>query len=41
MLASIQIAQYRGRAAVTFRRPMKVFADGVQLVHPNYLLALD
>lgn len=29
MLASIQIAQHKARAAVTFRRPTKVFEDGV------------
>ena len=27
--------------AVTFRRPTKVFEDGVQLMHLNYLLAFD
>jgi glc operon protein GlcG len=26
---------------VTFRRPTKVFEDGVQLMHLNYLLAFD
>ena len=31
MLASIQIAEHKARAAVTFRRPTKVFEDGVQL----------
>src|SRR5271163_4016311 len=41
MLASIQIAEHKARAAVTFRRPTKVFEDGVQLMHLNYLLALD
>jgi uncharacterized protein GlcG (DUF336 family) len=41
MLASIQIAQHKARAAVTFRRPTKVFEDGVQLLHLNYLLAFD
>jgi len=29
MLASIQIAEHKARAAVTFRRPTKVFEDGV------------
>src|SRR5271169_5437696 len=28
MLASIQIAEHKARAAVTFRRPTKVFEDG-------------
>jgi glc operon protein GlcG len=41
MLASIQIAEHKARAAVTFRRPTKVFEDGVQLIHLNYLLAFD
>ncbi|MFZ0801763.1 MAG: heme-binding protein [Terriglobales bacterium] len=41
MLASIQIAQHKARAAVTFRRPTKVFEDGVNLMHLNYLLAFD
>jgi glc operon protein GlcG len=31
MLASIQIAQHKARAAVTFRRPTKVFEDGINL----------
>ena len=41
MLASIQIAQHKARAAVTFRRPTKIFEDGVNLMHLNYLLAFD
>jgi glc operon protein GlcG len=41
MLASIPIAQHKARAAVTFRRPTKVFEDGVNLMHLNYLLAFD
>jgi glc operon protein GlcG len=41
MLASIQIAEHKARAAVTFRRPTKVFEDGVQVMHLNYLLAFD
>ncbi len=41
MLASIQIAEHKARAAVTFRRPTKVFEDGVQLMHLDYLLAFD
>ena len=41
MLASIQIAEHKARAAVTYRRPTKVFEDGVQLMHLNYLLAFD
>jgi glc operon protein GlcG len=41
MLASIQIAEHKARAAAIFRRPTKVFEDGVQLMHLNYLLAFD
>jgi glc operon protein GlcG len=41
MLASIQIAEHKARAAVTFRRPTKVFEDGVNVMHSNYLLAFD
>ena len=41
MLASIQIAEHKARAAATFRRPTKVFEDGVNLMHLNYLLAFD
>ena len=41
MLASIQIAEHKARAAVTFRRPTKVFEQGIQLMHLNYLLAFD
>jgi glc operon protein GlcG len=41
MLASIQIAEHKARAAVTFRRETKVFEDGIQLMHFNYLLAFD
>jgi glc operon protein GlcG len=39
MLASIQIAEHKARAAAMFRRPTKVFEDGIQLMHLNYLLA--
>jgi glc operon protein GlcG len=41
MLASIQIAQHKARAAVTFRRPTKIFEDSIQLMKLNYLLAFD
>src|SRR5580698_8284784 len=41
MLASIQIAEHKAKAGATFRRPTKVFEDGVQLMHLNYLLAFD
>src|SRR3984885_1099745 len=41
MLASIQIAEHKARAAATFRRETKFFEDGIQLMHLNYLLAFD
>lgn len=41
MLASIKIAEHKARAAATFRRPTKIFEDGIQLMHLNYLLAFD
>jgi glc operon protein GlcG len=41
MLASIQIAEHKARAAATFRRPTKVFEEGVNIMHLNYLLAFD
>ncbi|MGH9496222.1 MAG: GlcG/HbpS family heme-binding protein [Candidatus Sulfotelmatobacter sp.] len=41
MLASVQIAQNKARAAATLRRPTKVFEDGINLMHLNYLLAFD
>src|ERR1700684_4064058 len=33
MLAAIEIALPKGGAAPTFRRPTKVFEDGIQLMH--------
>ena len=41
MLASIQIAEHKARAAATFRRETKVFEDAVNLMHLNYVLAFD
>ena len=41
MLASIQIAEHKARAAVTFRRPTKIFEDGINLLKLDYLLAFD
>lgn len=41
MLASIAIAQHKARAAATFRRPTKVFEEGINVYHLNYLLAFD
>jgi glc operon protein GlcG len=41
MLASIQIAEHKARAAATFRRETKVFEEAVNLSHLNYLLAFD
>jgi glc operon protein GlcG len=41
-LASIQIAQHKAKAAATFRRPTKVFQDGLAANPVNiYLLTLD
>ncbi len=41
MLAAIKIAEHKARAAATFRRPTKIFEDGVQVMRLNYLLAFD
>jgi uncharacterized protein GlcG (DUF336 family) len=41
MLAAIQIAEHKARAAATFRRETKIFEDGINLMHLNYLLAFD
>jgi glc operon protein GlcG len=41
MLASIQIAEHKARAAAIFRRRTKVFEDGINLMHLNDLLAFD
>src|SRR3954454_4994301 len=41
MLAAIQIAEHKARAAATFRRETKVFEDAINLMHLNYALAFD
>ena len=41
MLASIQIAIHKARAAATFRRETKVFEGAIQAGSLNYLLTLD
>ena len=41
MLAAIQIAEHKAKAGATFRRETKLFEDGIQLMHLNYLLAFD
>lgn len=41
MLASIQIAQRKARAAATFRRETKFFENAIQTNNLNYLLTLD
>src|SRR3984957_12791085 len=41
MLASIQIAEHKARAAATFRRPTKGFGDGNNPIDLNYLLSFD
>ena len=40
-LASIAIAEHKARAAVSFRRPTKVFEDGIQRSDFKYQLTLD
>jgi uncharacterized protein GlcG (DUF336 family) len=40
-LASIAIAEHKARAAASFRRPTKVFEEGVQKAGNNYVLSLD
>jgi len=41
MLASIQIAEHKARAAVMFRRETKVFESAIQVSGFNYLMTLD
>lgn len=41
MLASIQIAEHKARAAATFRRETKEFENGIQRNNLNYLMTLD
>jgi glc operon protein GlcG len=41
MLASIQIAGHKAKAAAIFRRETKVFEDCINLMHLNYILAFD
>lgn len=41
MLASIQIAEHKARAAATFRRETKFFENGIQMNGLNYLMTLD
>jgi glc operon protein GlcG len=41
MLAAIQIAEHKARAAATFRRPTKYFEDAINVMHLNYVLAFD
>jgi uncharacterized protein GlcG (DUF336 family) len=40
MLASIQIAEHKARAAATFHRETKVFENGIQVNNLNYLMTL-
>jgi glc operon protein GlcG len=40
-IASIAIAEHKARAAAKFRRPTKVFEDGVMKAGLTYLLTLD
>lgn len=41
MLASIQIAEHKARAAAIFRRETKVFENAIQINGFNYLTTLD
>jgi uncharacterized protein GlcG (DUF336 family) len=41
MLASIQIAEHKARAAATFRRETKVFENCIQIGQLHYLMTLD
>jgi glc operon protein GlcG len=41
MLASIQIAEHKARAAATFRRPTKEFEEAINVMRLNYVLAFD
>jgi glc operon protein GlcG len=41
MLASIQIAEHKARAAAIFRRETKVFENAIQVYNFNYLTTLD
>jgi len=40
-LASIQIAQHKARAAVTFRRETKAFENALQQNNLSYIMTLD
>jgi glc operon protein GlcG len=40
-LASIAIAEHKARAAASFRRPTRVFEEGVQKADYKYVLTLD
>jgi uncharacterized protein GlcG (DUF336 family) len=40
-LASIAVAEHKARASASFRRPTKVFEDGVQKSDNKYVLSLD
>ena len=40
-LGSIAIAEHKARAAAKYRRPTKVFEEGIQKAGLNYLMTLD
>jgi uncharacterized protein GlcG (DUF336 family) len=40
-LASIAIAEHKARAAVKYRRPTRIFEDGVQTKDLKYVMTLD
>jgi glc operon protein GlcG len=41
MLASIEIAEHKARAAALFRRETKVFENAIQVNNFTYLMTLD
>src|SRR5580704_15887969 len=40
-MSSIAVAEHKARASANFRRPTKVFEDGLQKLDNKYLLSLD
>jgi uncharacterized protein GlcG (DUF336 family) len=40
-LASITLSEHKARAAVKFRRPTRIFEDGVQVKDLKYIMGLD
>jgi uncharacterized protein GlcG (DUF336 family) len=40
-IGSIAVSEHKGRAAVKYRRPTKVFEEGIQKAGFNYIMTLD